>query len=149
MNDFDLLRRLERETLVVVMMMTAGAFVLKPTDPLLALGVVGGGALAALAYWGIRGLADVLVAGAIRGEIRSNSRGWALVKFFTRHAILALAGYGMMTRLKLDPVGLLMGVSSPIVVVALEAVRSLRGWRGAQRPSDQFKVQSSKVRKPR
>jgi len=125
MNDADLLRRLERETLVVVMVMTAGAFVLTPTDPLLALGVVGGGVLAGLAYWGIRGLADVLVAGAIRGEIRSNSRGWALVKFFTRHAILALAGYGMMTRLKLDPIGLLMGVSSPIVVVALEAVRAL------------------------
>jgi hypothetical protein len=107
------------------MVMTAGAFVLTPTDPLLALGVVGGGVLAGLAYWGIRGLADVLVAGAIRGEIRSNSRGWALVKFFTRHAILALAGYGMMTRLKLDPIGLLMGVSSPIVVVALEAVRAL------------------------
>jgi len=124
-NDVDLLRRLERETLVVVMMMTAGAFVLKPANPLLALGVVGGAVLAGLAYWGIRGLADVLVAGAIRGEIRSNSRGWALVKFFTRHAILALAGYGMMTRLKLDPIGLLMGVSSPIVVVALEAVRAL------------------------
>ena len=126
MNDSDLLRRLERETLVAMMVMTAGAFVLQPTAPRLALGVVGGGVLAGLAYWGIRGLADVLVASAIRGEIRSTSRGWALVKFFTRHAILALAGYGMMTRLKLDPVGLLLGVSSPIVVMALEAVRGLR-----------------------
>lgn len=127
MNDSDVLRRLERETLVVLMVMTAGALLLKPSVPLLALGVVGGGVLSGLAYWGIRGLADVLVAGAIRGEIRSNSRGWALVKFFTRHAILALAGYGMMTRLKLDPVGMLMGVSAPIAAIALEA---LRGWRG-------------------
>jgi hypothetical protein len=129
-NDSELLRRLERETLVVVMVTTAGAFLLKPTVPLLALGVIGGGVLIGLAYWGIRGLADVLVAGAIRGEIRSNSRGWALVKFFTRHAILALAGYGMMTRLKLDPVGMLMGVSAPVAAVAFEAFRS---WRGARR----------------
>ena len=124
MNDSDLLRRLERETLVVMMVVTAIAFVLKPTAPRVALGVLGGGVLAGLAYWGIRGLADVLVREAIRGEMRSNSRGWALVKFFTRHAILAIVGYGMMTRLKLDPVGLLIGVSSPIVVIAFEAVRA-------------------------
>jgi len=123
-NDSDLLRRLERETLVVMMVVTAIAFVLKPTAPRVALGVLGGGVLAGLAYWGIRGLADVLVREAIRGEMRSNSRGWALVKFFTRHAILAIVGYGMMTRLKLDPVGLLIGVSSPIVVIAFEAVRA-------------------------
>ncbi len=124
MNDSDLLRRLERETLVVMLVVTAIAFVLKPTAPRVALGVLGGGVLAGLAYWGIRGLADVLVREAIRGEMRSNSRGWALVKFFTRHAILAIVGYGMMTRLKLDPVGLLIGVSSPIVVIAFEAVRA-------------------------
>jgi hypothetical protein len=129
-NDADFLRRLERETLVVVMVIAAGALLLKPTAPLLALGVIGGGVLVGLAYWGIRGLADVLVASAIRGEIRSNSRSWALVKFFTRHAILALAGYGMMARLKLDPLGLLMGVSAPVAAVAFEAFRS---WRGARR----------------
>jgi hypothetical protein len=124
-NESDLLRRLERETLLVVIVVAAVAAVVRPRAPLLALGVIGGAALIGLGYWGIRGLADVLVAGAIRGEIRSNSRAWALVKFFTRHAILAVAGYGMMTRLKLDPVGLLMGVSSPIVVLALEAVRAI------------------------
>jgi hypothetical protein len=32
----------------------------------------------------------------------------------------------MMTRLKLDPLGLLMGVSAPVVAVAFEAFRS---WR--------------------
>jgi hypothetical protein len=129
-NDADFLRRLERETLVVVMVIAGVVFLLKPTVPLLALGVIGGGVLVGLAYWGIRGLADVLVASAVRGEIRSNSRSWALVKFFTRHAILALAGYGMMARLKLDPLGLLMGVSAPVAAVAFEAFRS---WRGARR----------------
>ena len=130
MNDSDLLPRLERETLVVVMVVTAIAFALKPTAPRVALGVVGGGVLVGLAYWGIRGLADVLVREAIRGEMRSNSRAWALVKFFTRHAILAVAGYGMMTGLKLDPVGLILGVSAPVAAVALEAFRV---WRGAHR----------------
>ena len=124
MTESDLLRRLQRETLVFVMAVTGIAFLLEPTAPRIALGVLGGGVLAGLAYWGIRGLADVLVRDAIRGEMRSNSRVWALVKFFTRHAILGLAGYGMMTRLKLDPIGLLIGVSSPIVVIAFEAVRA-------------------------
>jgi hypothetical protein len=50
------------------------------------------------------------------------------VKFFTRHGIVALAAYGMMVRLHLDPVGLLLGVSSLGVAVAVEAVRDLR-WR--------------------
>jgi hypothetical protein len=51
-----------------------------------------------------------------------------LVKFFTRHAILALAAYVMMVRLHLDPVGLLAGVSSLAVAAAVEGLRDLR-WR--------------------
>jgi hypothetical protein len=51
-----------------------------------------------------------------------------LVKFFTRHAIVALVAYGMMVRLRLDPLGLLAGVSSLVVGVAAEVLRDLR-WR--------------------
>ena len=51
-----------------------------------------------------------------------------LVKFFTRHGMLALAAYVMMVRLHLDPVGLLAGVSSLAVAVAVEVLRDLR-WR--------------------
>jgi len=51
-----------------------------------------------------------------------------LVKFFTRHAIVALAAYGMMVRLHLDPIGLLAGVSSLGIALGFEALRDLR-WR--------------------
>jgi hypothetical protein len=119
----DLLRRLERNTLLVLLALTLTLVALRPRQPALALGVVGGGVLVGLAYWAIRGVADALAEGAIRGKKRRDSRVFALVKFFTRHAILALAAYGMMTRLELHPIGLLIGVSAPVAAAALEAAR--------------------------
>lgn len=92
------------------------------------LGVLGGGLLIGLSFWAIRGTVDTLIALRSGGETGGNSSGFALVKFFTRHAILAVAAYGMMVRLHLAPVGLLAGVSSLGVAVAVEALRDLR-WR--------------------
>ena len=69
-----LLRRLERDTLVVLLALTAGAWLLRPRAPLVALGVVGGGVLVGLAYWAIRG------AGRRRGregETRRNPEQFA------------------------------------------------------------------------
>ncbi len=120
------LKRLERDTAIVVIATTVLAFLVTPETPRLALGVVGGGVLIGLAYWAIRGVADALAQGAMQHEFRRNSRLWALVKFFTRHVILALVAYGMMARLELHPVGLLMGVAAPVVAFALEAVRAAR-----------------------
>jgi hypothetical protein len=45
------------------------------------------------------------------------------VKFFTRHVILGLVAYGMMVRLHLDPIGMLVGVTSVVVAAAIEAAR--------------------------
>jgi len=53
---------------------------------------------------------------------------FALVKFFTRHGIVALAAYGMMVRLHVDPLGVLLGVTSLGIAVGVEALRDLR-WR--------------------
>ena len=92
------------------------------------LGVIGGGLLIGLSFWAIRGTVDTLIAIRSGGESRGNSTGFALVKFFTRHGIVALAAYGMMVRLHLDPLGLLAGVSSLGVAVGVEALRDLR-WR--------------------
>jgi hypothetical protein len=92
------------------------------------LGVLGGGALIGLAYWAISGTVDALIAVRLRGESTGNRAGFHLVKFFTRHGMLALAAYGMMMRLHLDPVGLLAGVSSLGIGVAVEVLRDLR-WR--------------------
>jgi len=62
------------------------------------------------------------------GETGRISMVFLLVKFFTRHVIVALAAYGMMVRLRLDPMGLLAGVSSLGVAVGVEVLRDLR-WR--------------------
>lgn len=80
------------------------------------LGVLGGGALIGLSFWAIWGGLD--------GWMRAGSgRGFQLVKFFTRYAMLALAAYGMLVRLHLDPLSMLLGVSSLGVAVGVEALR--------------------------
>jgi hypothetical protein len=90
--------------------------------------VIGGGLLISISYWAIRGAAEAAIAVRSNGESPSKSRRLPLVKFFTRHAILALAAYGMMVRLHLDALGLLIGVSSIVIGVASEVLRDLR-WR--------------------
>jgi hypothetical protein len=57
---------------------------------------------------------------------RRSGASLVLVKFFTRHVILAFAAYVMMARLHLDPIGMLLGVSSLGVAAAVEAARTLR-----------------------
>jgi hypothetical protein len=73
-----------------------------------------------LSAWAIRGAVDGLI-GAGGGAGHGGS--WALVKFFTRHAMLALVAYGMMVRLHLDPVGMLVGVTSLALAAMVEAIR--------------------------
>ena len=90
--------------------------------------VIGGGALIGLSYWAIAGTVDALIAVRSGGETAAKSARFPLVKFFTRHGMLALAAYGMMVRLHLDPLGLLAGVSSLFMAVAIEVLRDLR-WR--------------------
>ena len=105
----------------------------------LPLGVLGGGVLVGLSYWAIKGAVDALIRrrrgvaghsgeGPEAAESAAKPARLQLVKFFTRHGMLALAAYGMMVRLHLDPVGLLAGVSSLVIAVAVEVLRDFR-WR--------------------
>ena len=80
-------------------------------------------ALPALAFWAVAQGINAVVRRAEIGEIRPFSRWPALVKFFTRHVILAAVAYVMMVRLHLDPVGMLVGVTAVVVAVAIEAAR--------------------------
>ena len=97
-------------------------------DVMAGLSVVGGGLLIGLSYWAIRGTVDALIARRTSGETSAKSTTLQLVKFFTRYGMLALAAYGMMVRLHLDPLGLLAGVSSIVIAAAVEVLRDLR-WR--------------------
>jgi hypothetical protein len=97
-------------------------------DLLIGVSVIGGGVLIGLSYWAIKGTVDALIAVRLGGDAAAKRARFPLVKFFTRHGMLALAAYGMMVRLHLDPVGLLAGVSSLVIGVAVEVLRDFR-WR--------------------
>ena len=118
-----LLRRVERDTLIVCGALALAALAIWPARPLIAGGVVGGGVLIGGAYVAIKGFVGQFS--------RPAGRGWHLVKFFTRHAILAFAAYVMMARLRLDPVGMLVGASSLVAAVVLEAARTARSGHTA------------------
>ena len=145
-----MIARVARDT-AITCVATAIAFLLWKQNPAAPLGVLGGGVLIGVSFWAIRGTVDALIllrpglprrsgdaakAGRSRrsgeaaeaDETGRISTAFVLVKFFTRHAIVALAAYGMMVRLHLDPIGLLAGVSSLGVAVGVEALRDLR-WR--------------------
>jgi uncharacterized membrane protein len=86
-------------------------------------GVIGGGVLVGLAIWALVGVVSALMSRDESGEIRPVSRAFPLVKFFTRHVILAFVAYVMMVRLHLDPIGMVVGVTSVVVAATLEAAR--------------------------
>jgi hypothetical protein len=122
-----MIRRIARNTAIACVALAVIALVVRRNFSA-PLGVFGGGVLIALSFWAIRGAVDGLVGGQSSGESPRKPARLQLVKFFTRHAMLALAAYGMMVRLHLDPVGVLAGVSSLAVALAVEVIRDLR-WR--------------------
>ncbi|MEZ5286584.1 MAG: hypothetical protein R2712_17610 [Vicinamibacterales bacterium] len=111
--------RILRDTAVWCVALAAGAL-WWPGGWRVSAGVLGGGALVGVSAWAIRGAVDGWMAGASGG--RAPGAG-VLVKFFTRHAILAVAAYGMMVRLHLDPVGMLVGVTSLALAAGVETIR--------------------------
>jgi cyanate permease len=121
------IERIGRDTAVVCVLFALAGAVWFRTLAVPA-GVLGGGLLIGLSFWAIWGSVDAFVGLRSGGETGRKPARFHLVKFFTRHGMLALAAYGMMVRLQLDPVAMLLGVTSLGVAVAVEAVRSLR-WR--------------------
>jgi len=112
------LRRIERYSVVACAALSVAAAVLtRRVDA--PLGVLGGGALVAISYRGIKAGITAVVGGG------SKPAAIGLVKFFTRYAILALAAYVIMARLRLPPVAVLAGASSFVIAVMAEALRGL------------------------
>jgi hypothetical protein len=125
-----MLRRVERDSLLACGAMALAALAIAGGRLGPPLGVLGGGALVAVSYGGIKGGIDALVAVAGAGadaQRRARKRAViGLVKFFTRYAILAAAAYVIMARLRLPPIAVLAGASSLVIAVTLEALRALR-----------------------
>jgi hypothetical protein len=115
-------------TTIVSCVLVAAAYAAAQRSWLAGASVMGGGLLISLSYWAIWSSVDLAMARRGDGESRSGSTRWVLMKFFTRHAIVAVAAYGMMVRLHLDPLGLLAGVSSLVIAVTVEVLREMR-WR--------------------
>jgi hypothetical protein len=114
------LRQFERDALVACLVMAAAGAVVGGVRA--GAGVLGGGALAALSYLGLK-------AGVIGGIGQGAGRGMALVKFFTRYAILAVAAYVMLARLRLPPWAVAAGVSSLVVALAAAVARTFGSSR--------------------
>jgi len=119
------LRRIERHSVIAcaALAVAAGIVTRGVEAPL---GVLGGGALVAISYRGIKaGISAVVDSG--NGGAAGGSRPVAigLVKFFTRYAILAVAAYVIMARLRLPPVAVFAGASSLVIAVMAEALRGL------------------------
>lgn len=130
------LRRIERDTLLVGGGLALGALLLWPSSPARAAGVAGGLALIALSYQGIRSGVDAAWPRSGQGVPASGEGApprspdlrarFGFVKFFTRHAILALSAYVMMARFEFDPMAMLAGVSTPAVAATIEVARTMR-----------------------
>jgi hypothetical protein len=84
--------------------------------------VLGGGALAALSYLALKGVVNLAISG-------TKARIWPLVKFFTRYAILAFVAYVMLARLRLPPIGMIVGATSIVVAAGAAAVRTIASSR--------------------
>jgi hypothetical protein len=118
------LARLER----AAMLLTAGgaglALLVPGGGARLAASVLGGALLAGTSYWaikrGVAGLADAVLA---RGAPRT-PRGFAA--FVVRYALLAGMAYVMIARLRLHPMGLLVGASVIPLAAVIEAIRQRR-----------------------
>jgi hypothetical protein len=121
------LRRVERDGVIACAVMAAAAWVVARGAADAPLGVLGGGALAWISYRGIKGGIDA-VAYAGTGGWTAGRRARGLVKFFTRYAILAVAAYVIMARLRLPPLAVFAGASSLVVAVAVEAARGTQ-WK--------------------
>jgi hypothetical protein len=118
------LRRVERNGIVACAAMAAIAWAVARGDVSAPAGVFCGGALAWISYRGIKGGIDALT-GAARSGV---SIATGLVKFFTRYAILAVAAYVIMARLRMPPMAVIAGASSLVVAVAVEALRGSQ-WK--------------------
>lgn len=132
------LRRVERTAVAWCAAVAALTVVARAGRLDVAAGVVGGGLLVGFSYWATKAWVDRLTTAlAATGEGRGDDPGPSrrgrraqavrgAVLLAGRYALLGLAAYVMMARLRLHPVGLLLGASSVAAAAAIEAVRTTR-----------------------
>ena len=131
-----LLRRLERGAILWCVLAVAGVLVVAPSRTDVMLGVAGGGLLAIVSFYAIRGSVDAVIRAmpaaaptppdaVVPDAPRARVPGSLIVKLAGRYALLGLLAYVMIGRLRLHPLGLLLGMTALAASATAEAVRSL------------------------
>jgi hypothetical protein len=125
-----MLRRVQATAVIVCVVLAAAAVVASRGRLWPALAVLAGGALAGISYWmlatGVTGIVDLMMPRtAASPRLTRRLRLVIIGKLAGRYALLALLAYVMIARLRLHPLGLLVGASSVVAAVAIEAVRFL------------------------
>ena len=117
--------RLERDTLIVLALLAVGGSAIGGWR--MGGGVLGGGVLLAISYRALARAVAAIGPPAPGDEGRPTVSPWRLALGLTiRYALLLGAGYVIIGRLHLHPLGVLVGVSAVVVAAMVEAVRS---WR--------------------
>lgn len=126
------LRRVERDSALACAAMAVAALVIQCGGTSGALGVIGGGLLMAFSYRAIRGGVDALVGrvappaeGADAGRPHPPI-GWMLVRFVGRYVVIGVGAWLLLAKLRAHPVGVLAGVTAPVVAMTIEAARLQR-----------------------
>lgn len=117
-DDSAVLAHFERDLVIAALVLAAGALVLPGGGPWPAAGVLAGAALVWASFRSLKAGIDAV--------FRGSARPATLVKIFTRYAILAVAAYVMLARLRLHPLGVLVGASSLVIAAASAAVSAQR-----------------------
>lgn len=141
-----LMKRLEIGALVWCVAVTALAWLATGNTPL-AIGVLGGGLLAGVSFLAIKTSVEALLAflpaspaaavatadavasadgdgvAAESDRPSAGAAGRAVLKLVGRYALLGLMAYAMIARLRLHPIGLLIGASSLVASASFEAFR--------------------------
>jgi hypothetical protein len=113
----ELLQRFEADLWIACLVLAGIALVMPAGGSRLALSVVSGGVLVWASFRTLKGSVNAAVA-------RSRPCR-TLVKVFTRYGMLALGAYVILARLRLHPVGVVIGASSLALAAAAAAVRCL------------------------
>jgi hypothetical protein len=116
-----LVRRIVRTAVVICLLFTAIAWVW--WGMAMAIGVLGGGLLIAISLFTIGGGVSAIVAAASGRSPGRQSLAITLLKVIFRYALLGFLAYVMIARLRLHPLGLLVGATSITAAVFVEAVR--------------------------
>ena len=139
-------RRLELNALSWCLLISLSSWIWRGGETDLAVGVLAGGALIGVSYWATKKGIDALVVILTSGFTRENESlepishrvtlqvkrpmpvaqiTWALLKLVARYALLGLMAYVMISRLRLQAVGMFLGASSMVAAATIEAIRSV------------------------